>query len=58
MRTSFFLSRETIVPSLYPGMARWRELLFAFMALNATSATKFFNIPTERVVELGTQLEI
>jgi KUP system potassium uptake protein len=58
MKTSFFLSRETIVPSLYPGMARWRELLFAFMALNATSATKFFNIPTERVVELGTQLEI
>lgn len=58
MRTSFFLSRETIVPSLYPGMAYWRELLFAFMALNATSATKFFNIPTERVVELGTQLEI
>lgn len=58
MRTSFFLSRETIVPSLYPGMARWREILFAFMALNATSATKFFNIPTERVVELGTQLEI
>ena len=50
--------RETIVPSLYPGMARWREILFAFMALNATSATKFFNIPTERVVELGTQLEI
>ena len=57
MKTSFFLSRETIVPSLYPGMARWRELFFAFMALNATTATKFFNIPTERVVELGTQLE-
>lgn len=58
MKTSFFLSRETIVPSLYPGMARWREIMFAFMALNATSAIKFFNIPTERVVELGTQLEI
>ena len=58
MKTSFFLSRETIVPSLYPGMARWRELFFAYMALNATTATKFFNIPTERVVELGTQLEI
>lgn len=58
LKTSFFLSRETIVPSLYPGMARWREILFAYMALNATSATKFFNIPTERVVELGTQLEI
>ena len=58
MKTSFFLSRETIVPSLYPGMARWRELFFAYMALNATTATKFFNIPTERVVELGTKLEI
>ncbi|EJW09814.1 Kup system potassium uptake protein [Rhodovulum sp. PH10] len=58
MRTSFFLSRETIVPSLYPGMQLWRERLFAFMALNATRATVFFKIPTERVVELGTQLEI
>jgi KUP system potassium uptake protein len=58
MTTSFFLSRETIVPSLYPGMARWRELFFAYMALNATTAMKFFRIPTERVVELGTQLEI
>ena len=58
MKTSFFLSRETIVPSLYPGMARWRELFFAYMALNATTATKFFNIPTDRVVELGTKLEI
>ena len=58
MKTSFFLSRETIVPSLYPGMARWRELLFAYMALNATTAMKSFKIPTERVVELGTQLEI
>jgi KUP system potassium uptake protein len=58
MKTSFFLSRETIVPSLYPGMARWRELFFAYMALNSTTAMKFFKIPTERVVELGTQLQI
>jgi len=58
LTTSFFLSRETFVPSLQPGMARWRELFFASMALNATSATKFFKIPTDRVVELGTQLEI
>lgn len=58
MKTSFFLSRETIVPSLYPGMARWRELFFSYMALNATTAMQFFKIPTERVVELGTQLEI
>jgi KUP system potassium uptake protein len=58
MRTSFFVSRETIVPSLRPGMAMWRERLFAFMALNSASATSFFKIPTGRVVELGTQLEI
>jgi KUP system potassium uptake protein len=59
MRTSFFLSRETIVPSFKtPGMSLWREKLFAFMALNAVSATSFFKIPTGRVVELGTQIEI
>lgn len=55
---SYFLSRETIVPKLRPAISLWREKLFAFMALNATPATSFFNIPTERVVELGTQLEI
>ncbi|AVT81940.1 MAG: potassium transporter Kup [Rhodopseudomonas sp.] len=58
MSTSFFLSRETYVPSLNPGMALWRERLFTFMTLNATRATTFFKIPTDRVVELGTQLEI
>jgi KUP system potassium uptake protein len=58
MSTSFFLSRETYVPSLNPGMAMWRERLFTFMTLNATRATIFFKIPTDRVVELGTQLEI
>ncbi|KIZ41797.1 MULTISPECIES: potassium transporter Kup [Rhodopseudomonas] len=58
MSTSFFLSRETFVPSLNPGMALWRERLFTFMTLNATRATIFFKIPAERVVELGTQLEI
>jgi KUP system potassium uptake protein len=58
MSTSFFLSRETYVPSLNPGMAPWRERLFTFMTLNATRATIFFKIPTDRVVELGTQLEI
>jgi len=58
MSTSFFLSRESYVPSLNPGMALWRERLFTFMTLNATRATIFFKIPTDRVVELGTQLEI
>jgi KUP system potassium uptake protein len=58
MTTSFFLSRQIIVPKLHPGMAIWRERLFAFMALNATTAPSFFRIPTERVVELGNQLAI
>lgn len=58
METSFYLSRETVIPNIKPGMALWRERLFAFMTKNATSATDFFRIPTNRVVELGTQLEI
>jgi KUP system potassium uptake protein len=58
METSFFLSRQTIVPTGEPGMALWREKLFAAMSRNAASATDFFQIPTNRVVELGTQIEI
>ena len=57
-RMSFFVSRETIVPRLPPGMALWRELFFKLMLRNAASATEFFQIPAERVVELGTQIEI
>ena len=55
---SFFVSRETILPSLQPGIAVWREKLFALLSRNAQSATDFFKIPTENVVELGTQVEI
>ncbi|WP_295453592.1 potassium transporter Kup [uncultured Thiodictyon sp.] len=58
MTTSFFVSREIIIPSLQPGMAMWREHLFKQMSKNATTATEFFHIPTDRVVELGTQVEI
>ncbi len=58
MQTSFFLSRESLVPTMYPGMAMWREHLFIAMARNAGSAAAFFNIPTNRVVELGAQIEI
>ena len=57
-RMSFFVSRETIVPRLPPGMTLWREMFFKLMLRNAASATDFFRIPTERVVELGTQVEI
>jgi KUP system potassium uptake protein len=58
METSFFLSRQTLVPTTGEGMALWREKLFATMARNASSATVFFNIPANRVVELGTRIEI
>jgi len=58
METSFFLSRQTLVPTQSPGMALWREKLFAAMSRNAASATDYFNIPTNRVVELGTRIEL
>jgi KUP system potassium uptake protein len=59
MDTSFFLSRETVIPTAEtPGMALWRDHLFAWMTRNATRATDFFNIPPNRVVELGTHIEI
>lgn len=57
-KTSFFLSREVVVPKLAPLMMLWRELFFIWMPRNAQSATDFFRIPTNRVVELGTLVEI
>lgn len=57
-KTSFFLSREVVVPKLAPPMMLWRELYFIWMLRNAQSATDFFRIPTNRVVELGTLVEI
>ena len=56
--TSFFLSRQTLLPSSRPGMMLWREKLFSWMLRNAESAMEFFRLPTNRVVELGSQLEI
>jgi KUP system potassium uptake protein len=58
METSFFLGKETIVARRKPAMPLWREWLFAWMFRNAGSATEFFKIPTNRVVELGTQVEM
>ena len=58
MRTSFFLSRQTLLTAATPGMAVWREKLFAWMLRNAQSAMEFFKLPTNRVVELGSQVEI
>ena len=58
MDTSFFLGRQTLIPSRKPGMAIWREKLFAWMVRNAESAMEFFKLPVNRVVELGSQVEI
>jgi KUP system potassium uptake protein len=58
MDTSYFLSRQTLIASERPGMAIWREKLFAWMIRNAATPMEFFNLPTNRVVELGSQVEI
>ena len=58
METSFFLSRETLIATQMPGMALWREKLFVWMTQNAESAMRFFKLPVNRVLELGTQIEI
>ena len=58
MRTTYFLSRETVIASKLEGMARWREMLFAFMLKNANGNLRFFNLPLNRVIELGTQVEM
>ena len=58
MDTSFFLARQSLLPSAKPGMSIWREKLFAWMLRNAEGAMEFFRLPTNRVVELGSQVEI
>lgn len=58
MDTSYFLARQTLIPSSRPGMALWREKLFAGMVRNAESAMEFFKLPANRVIELGSQVEI
>ena len=58
METSFFVSRETLIATVSPGMALWREKLFVSLSKNATKASEFFQVPTNRVVELGTQVEL
>ena len=58
MNTSFFVSRERIFSTNDGGMARWREKLFIAMSRNTSSATDFFQIPANRVVEMGSQVEI
>ncbi len=58
MQTSFFLSRQTLLASENPGMPIWREKIFAWMLRNSATAMEFFRLPTNRVVELGSQVEI
>jgi len=58
MDTSYFLSRDTVVPTFGGGMALWREKLFASMHRNAAAAADFLRLPTNRIVELGTKIEI
>ncbi|MCU0685448.1 MAG: potassium transporter Kup [Polyangiaceae bacterium] len=55
---TFFLGRETLLASTREGMSRWRKALFAFVSRNSRSATAYFGIPPDRVVELGMQIEI
>jgi KUP system potassium uptake protein len=56
--TTFFLGRETLVSTERPGMARWREHLFAFLSRNAARATDFFRLPADQVFEVGVQVEL
>jgi len=58
MTTTYFVGREKLIPARRSGMARWREVLFAYLAHNAQSATDFFRLPPNRVVELGSQVEL
>jgi KUP system potassium uptake protein len=58
METSFFLSRETVIPSVKPELSPWRERVFTTLSAIGLDATEFFKIPPNRVVELGTQVEV
>ena len=58
MTTSYFLGRETLIPTKHPGMAIWREHLFSWMMRNSSSASTFFSLPANQVIELGAQVEI
>jgi KUP system potassium uptake protein len=58
LNTTFFLGRETLISTDRPGMALWRERLFAFMAQNAQRATDYFQIPSDRAIEIGTVVEL
>jgi KUP system potassium uptake protein len=56
--TTFFLGRETMMATTRAGMAGWRVHLFSFLTRNASPATRFFQIPADRVMEIGAQIEL
>jgi KUP system potassium uptake protein len=56
--STFFMGRETLISTDRPGMAKWRERLFAFKSRNALRATAFYQIPAEQVFEVGAQVEL
>ena len=56
--TTFFLGRETVLPAVGAGMSRWRQRLFGFMGRNSQRAASFFNIPSDRVMEIGSQIQL
>jgi len=58
METSYFLSRDIVIPTMGSGMALWREKLFASMHRNAAAAADFLHLPTNRIVELGSKVEM
>jgi KUP system potassium uptake protein len=58
METSFYVARQTVIPTIGGGMALWREAMYATMARNARDAADYFRLPSNRVIELGTQVEI
>ena len=58
METSFFISRQTVIPTVGHGMALWREAIFAMMYRNARDAADYYQVPANRVIELGTKVEI
>ena len=58
MTTTYYLGRQTLLTGGQAPMARWRKLLFAFLSRNARPPTAFFNLPPNRVVELGLQIEL
>lgn len=58
MQTSYFIARQNVIPRVGSGMALWREALFATMSRNARDAADYYRVPANRVIELGTQVEI